>query len=82
MSEIKATDIAEVTELFEKEPLKIAQDAEARAKVIAYLRAVRENIAEMEEQGKRISKKGSYKGVEVKIPDNVDPLDAIIGGSS
>lgn len=83
MPKIEADQVVEVTEIFSKEPLEIARDPEKRKKVIAYLRAVRENIAEIEEAGQRISKKAKLEGSKKPVLDpNVDPLDAILGGSS
>jgi hypothetical protein len=79
VTEISAKEIAEVTELFAKEPLEIADSPEKRAKIVAYMRKVRENIAELEKAGKTITKKSKDKGVERKIDPNVDPLDLLAG---
>ncbi len=80
MSKISAKEVTEVTELFAKEPLEIADSPEKRAKVVAYMRKVRENIAELEKAGKTITKKSKTKGVEEReIDPNVDPLDLLAG---
>lgn len=79
MGEISAKEITEVTELFAKEPLEIADSEEKRKKIIAYMRKVRENIAELEKAGKTITKKSKNKGVVREIDSSVDPLD-LLGG--
>ena len=77
MSAISAKEIAEVTELFAKEPLEIANDPKKLAKVIEYMRKVRTNIAELEKAGKTINKKSSGKGIERELDPKIDPLDLL-----
>lgn len=80
MSKISAKEIAEVTELFSKDPLEIANSPQKRKKLVEYMRKVRENIAELERAGKTITKKSKTTGLERTIDPKVDPLDLLAGG--
>ena len=79
MTEISAKEIAEVTELFAKDPLEIADSPAKRKRIVTYMRKVRENIAELEKAGKTITKKAKGKGVQRELDPKVDPLDLLAG---
>ena len=74
--EAEATRLyVEAVDLFTKDPAELADDPAALEKIIAYLRATRENVAAAEKAGRKITKKSANTKVTDDRPAN--PLDRL-----
>jgi len=69
---ITADEMVRVEELFNRDPLDLAQDQEARAFLVDYHRRQREVIRAAEAAGKRVTKKTSLNATPSDEPQAGD----------